>query len=453
MSPFCVGVEVDMPWSYPDNIPRPAKNWSETAQKKCVSAANAAKAKDASDADCIYACIRAAGKSKSEGSDTDVLTPEELTALMPKLQEMGFAFVTLGGTPTEFEVEFDDGRMVALGSVSPDIDFGEVRALYFRNAILAREERNKNRDRLPLEEVAALASSIGGMPIDDEHRLQDIIGVFTKGRQVQDRDKGAVSTDGVIWAQRFPTIARQIVNGERALSMEVYMASATCSLCGGTYTSSKDYCSHLLNHESDRILHGVLGFGGAATRRPAGTDTIFDPDRMVVVASAHAHTQQADDDTTSGGTTDMELTERVKELEVQVETLEGSNAQLTTDLATAQEELGTVQQALAKANEGNADLVWSLRSQRLAQAGVDEDEVKEKQEVLAGLSDDAFDFMMGEIEKAHAQATTDDDDDDDDDQGDDDPKSKTKTVGSVDLGSNDGDGDNGDDGPMVLVLD
>jgi len=53
-----------MPWSK-QNLPKVALNWTPDEQGKCISAANAALAKGASDRDAIFACIGAAGKSES----------------------------------------------------------------------------------------------------------------------------------------------------------------------------------------------------------------------------------------------------------------------------------------------------------------------------------------------------------------------------------------------------
>lgn len=55
-----------MPWTV-DNPPRPAKNWSESEKKKCVTAANAVLREGGKEQDAIFACIRAAGKTKNPG--------------------------------------------------------------------------------------------------------------------------------------------------------------------------------------------------------------------------------------------------------------------------------------------------------------------------------------------------------------------------------------------------
>lgn len=58
-----------MPYSFPDNIPKVAKNWTEAEQKKCVAAANAVLSDGGSEQDAVFACIRAAGKAKNPGGE------------------------------------------------------------------------------------------------------------------------------------------------------------------------------------------------------------------------------------------------------------------------------------------------------------------------------------------------------------------------------------------------
>lgn len=58
-----------MPYSYPNNIPRPALNWNEDEQKKCIGAANAVLAGGGTEQTAIFACIRAAGKTEHPGGE------------------------------------------------------------------------------------------------------------------------------------------------------------------------------------------------------------------------------------------------------------------------------------------------------------------------------------------------------------------------------------------------
>lgn len=52
-----------MPWTA-RNPPSVAKNWTDSEKEKCVKAANAVLENGGTDGDAIFACIRAAGKTK-----------------------------------------------------------------------------------------------------------------------------------------------------------------------------------------------------------------------------------------------------------------------------------------------------------------------------------------------------------------------------------------------------
>lgn len=423
-----------MPWTK-ENPPGPAKNWDAEAVGKCVSAANAVKADGGSDQDAIFACIRAAGKTKHPGGKgslgieiPDGLDGDSLNKLMESVQEMGLGFVVFAGEPERFEVEYEDGRMMALGSVPSDVNFAQVRALYFRNAILAREETNLNKDHLPAKEIQALAKSIGGMPIDDEHRFEDVVGVFTKGSVITAATGlAAVSVDGLIWPQRFPEIAQEMVEGKRLLSMEVWIAAATCGLCNETFQHSDDYCAHLEHKEAQRTLHGVQGFGGALTIKPAGSDTAFDHDSMMVVAS-HRVTSKAD---TTKGANDMELEEKIAQLEQELADAKVQLATQAAELETANTALATATTDLQTAKEATDALRWSIRAQKLTEAGYDEEKLEADKEVLAALPDEAFDILV-------AALTPDPED----------PPADSPVGGSVNLGG----GGTNDDDEVILLL-
>lgn len=67
-----------MPYSYPNNIPKVAKNWSAEEQQRCISAANAVLKRGGSEESAIFACIHAAGRSRQKqgGSEYDRLADE-----------------------------------------------------------------------------------------------------------------------------------------------------------------------------------------------------------------------------------------------------------------------------------------------------------------------------------------------------------------------------------------
>ena len=73
-----------MPWTI-ENPPAVAKNWTKEEQRKCVIAANAVLKRGGSDKDAVFACIAAAGKSKSDNIEAYIT--KRLTALsMAKMQ-------------------------------------------------------------------------------------------------------------------------------------------------------------------------------------------------------------------------------------------------------------------------------------------------------------------------------------------------------------------------------
>lgn len=64
-----------MPYSFPNNVPRLAKNWSDPEKRKCVAAANAALKEGSTESEAVFACIAAAGKSKKDSLRMDAIVP------------------------------------------------------------------------------------------------------------------------------------------------------------------------------------------------------------------------------------------------------------------------------------------------------------------------------------------------------------------------------------------
>jgi hypothetical protein len=59
-----------MPYSYPDRVPRVAKNWTEPQKKKCAAAAQAVLSRGGTEEESIFACIHAAGVKKEHMAKT-----------------------------------------------------------------------------------------------------------------------------------------------------------------------------------------------------------------------------------------------------------------------------------------------------------------------------------------------------------------------------------------------
>ena len=160
--------------------------------------------------------------------------------------------------------------------------------LRFKGAILARQETNRNNDEITEAGIDELAATIGGRPIDVEHRTSDNCGVFTAGRAVNVDGHKALSVDGLVWADRYPDTAAGMQGGAQHLSIEAVADKAKCSACGQEFLTAKDYCEHLTNRRRNgtrRTLQGLRAKGGAVTKNPAGTNTKFDPRSIYFVAS------------------------------------------------------------------------------------------------------------------------------------------------------------------------
>lgn len=69
-----------MPWSYPDNIPQVAQNWTEAQQRRCIEAANAVLEETGDEEQAIFACIAAAGKEQRSMEKKTFRGPLEIKA-------------------------------------------------------------------------------------------------------------------------------------------------------------------------------------------------------------------------------------------------------------------------------------------------------------------------------------------------------------------------------------
>lgn len=75
-----------MPWSYPDNVPSCAKNWSAEERQRCTKAANAVLRDGGEEKEAIYACIHAAGRTEHPGGKK-MTTTESISAGDQELED------------------------------------------------------------------------------------------------------------------------------------------------------------------------------------------------------------------------------------------------------------------------------------------------------------------------------------------------------------------------------
>ena len=92
-----------MPYSFPDRIPRPAKNWSPSRQRKCISAANAVLDSGGSEESAIFACLHNA-RTKQEDDEYDRVS--ERAAL--DLQHLVELYFTGKLTLNQFQSSFQE---------------------------------------------------------------------------------------------------------------------------------------------------------------------------------------------------------------------------------------------------------------------------------------------------------------------------------------------------------
>jgi hypothetical protein len=155
------------------------------------------------------------------------------------------------------------------------------RFLYFKDAVLARAETNKNGDVIGVREIKELAASVAGTHIDLNHKAGRNVGVFTAGRE----QEGVLYVDGIIWLDACIALGvnpEDIGDAEDAktyrMSVEANVTTAECSVCHKVHANIRDYCEHLENrvvHHARRILRGLRASGGALTNNPAGSGTGF----------------------------------------------------------------------------------------------------------------------------------------------------------------------------------
>jgi len=134
-----------MPYQYPNNVPRVAKNWSNDEKRRCTAAANAVLSKGGSEQDAIFACIHAAGRSrkKQEGSEYDKLVEEGAKKLQQYVLSFMDGLITLSQLR---QLMFDEMRIQYTQLVLLGIDEGRGREfddfdLDWLDGYLSRQEQ------------------------------------------------------------------------------------------------------------------------------------------------------------------------------------------------------------------------------------------------------------------------------------------------------------------------
>ena len=276
----------------------------------------------------------------------------------------------------------------------------------FSNAVLARAERNRNGDQIDAEGIRELAATLPLMPLDVEHVPDRVFAFFVDAQAVGD----TLVTSGIMFAKRFPDVVKEIMSGERHLSIEAHAREARCEVCNQSFASEQNYCAHLAGRPANgatRILRGLKAIGGGAVKRNAGTETFFDRNGFTLIASLRDDTSPADlaeEDAgetgcvtdTDSKETEMEELEKVKaalaaresELTAAQAQIEGLQAQVST-LEAAQTTLVTAHEgALAKLRLAND------RKLELLQADFTLEQINALEAKLADADPDVFKLLL-----------------------------------------------------------
>ncbi len=290
----------------------------------------------------------------------------------------------IGPQDNGFRIELEAAVAAA---ISAEDMAGEL--LVFKNAVLVRAEVNKNGDRFDGAALQEIADSVPLMPIDYEHVEKRLVGLFTAARVEGD----AVLTDGIIYAKRFPDVAADVASGKLKLSVEVMIGTAKCSVCAGQFKSRKEYCSHLKEpkrYAAARIVTDLKCIGGGVTYNPAGTDTTFDREGMVFMASEESDGVIAMrmEDSQEDGMELEELKAEVQRLTDLLAVANTQNAEKDTLLASKDGEIAKLQAGI----EGEKRV--RERSITLLAAGYNQDQLKSIEGDLAICSDKAIELLV-----------------------------------------------------------
>ncbi len=250
-----------MPWDK-DNPPSVAKNWTSEEQSKCIETANAVLRDGGSEESAIFACIKAAGKTKHPGGkDKDNQETKGIELLPVTASDIASYGHTFFGGESDTEPQ---------------------ELLKFVGAKLCEVGVNANGDGIDEQGIEDLAESLQFMAVCDEHKRQVVCGFMLNGR-AKNRSTELFG-DGVIFAARFPSIATAVQDGTKRISIEAVAKEAKCESCGKVFASKNNYCEHLKAKTSTRWLSGLQARGIATVEHPAW-ETSFDENGFVMIAS------------------------------------------------------------------------------------------------------------------------------------------------------------------------
>lgn len=166
--------------------------------------------------------------------------------------------------------------------------------LILLDLILVVEGANLNKDAFTADELEKSYKTLIGMPLTEEHGLQEIQGVFYDSDLIDitvydpnidaHEMRKAIRASAVFYKDRFLDQAELLLmraeKGTLKFSMEAMFTQSQCSVCGEVYDSPVDFCEHLWHRfdpssTASRILLGVKFVGGAYVKVPAEPNAVL----------------------------------------------------------------------------------------------------------------------------------------------------------------------------------
>ncbi|QDH91728.1 hypothetical protein SEA_PHRAPPUCCINO_53 [Mycobacterium phage Phrappuccino] len=141
------------------------------------------------------------------------------------------------------------GTVAKKWSPEPGFVYAQVRAISARV--------NQNFDAWPSGELQKAAHTFVGKPIFVNHKNFDVKrarGKVVAARYIESGDDKYIETIMEVDAQRYPKLAKEIVDGGLdSVSMGVEAGFTVCSACNNRATDEHEFCDHVRHHKGQKI--------------------------------------------------------------------------------------------------------------------------------------------------------------------------------------------------------
>lgn len=325
--------------------------------------------------------------------------------------------------------------------------------LMYVRFVLVHEGANKNRDFFTRDDLKAAANTPVHKAVNWEHK-EPCIGTIYKSAYVEVEDssfasatkdgkRGCIVCDAVIWKQRFPALAKEMIDRHEKdclrFSMETYFGSCSCTECNEVFASRDydegQYCEHLNyrkavssagGNSAYRRLHDNVFTGTGVVRNPADVDA----ESLALAEEQREEARKLDEIKMTKAEFEAKLAEAVKaaiedyklknEADKALSAAQADNEALKAKLVEADntiaklKEEGEKSQAALKELEAKISVAKAVseRMKVLAEAGLtipsDQEELKTLHEAVAEYTDKGFNMFVETVKKAAAASKSED---------------------------------------------